>query len=154
MAKKKDVAVYIKIDDNGEIKAYFSPYEVNEKDSFVLREDISSPYRTDYWWATHYDGQGEMMLPDKKEFNDLAEEQFGNIMDAAEKYYDKIHRKIISVKRVYEDRYSETEKEYGYSKEEVIFLQVEVEGSEGIPRFIAIGSKDGWQNCVVLNEGY
>ena len=42
----------------------------------------------------------------------------------------------------------------GYDWKEVIYFRVMIEDDTGAPIYIAIGSKDGWNNCQVLNAGY
>lgn len=70
----------------------------------------------------------------------------------AEEYYVSINRKMLDFTRA--DPVSSFNQEYeGYGHDEVVLFEVSVENSEN-KRYITIGSKDGWNSCSILNEGY
>ncbi len=82
----------------------------------------------------------------------LSEEELVRIRLMAEEYYVSINRKMLDFTRA--DPVSSFNREYeGYEHDEVVLFEVSVENSEN-KRYIAIGSKDGWNSCNILNEGY
>lgn len=82
----------------------------------------------------------------------LSEEELARLRSAAEKYYTSIYRNMLSFTQA--DPASSFIQEYeGYGADEVVLFEVSVENSEN-KRYITIGSKDGWNNCSILNEGY
>lgn len=82
----------------------------------------------------------------------LSEEELARMRLIAEEYYVSINRKMLDFTQA--DPTSSFNREYeGYEPDEVVLFEVSVENSEN-KRYITIGSKDGWNNCSVLNEGY
>ena len=82
----------------------------------------------------------------------LSEEELARIWLIAEEYYTSINRKMLDFTRA--DPVSSFNQEYeGYEHDEVVLFEVSVENSEN-KRYIAIGSKDDWNSCNILNEGY
>ena len=82
----------------------------------------------------------------------LSEEELARLRSVAEEYYISINRKMLSFTQA--DPESPFMREYeGYGADEVVLFVVSVENSEN-KRYITIGSKDGWNNCSILNEGY
>lgn len=82
----------------------------------------------------------------------LSEEELARIRLMAEEYYVSINRKMLDFTRA--DPVSSFNQEYeGYGHDEVVLFEVSVENSEN-KRYITIGSKDGWNSCSILNEGY
>ncbi|MDE6434612.1 MAG: hypothetical protein K2L07_10345 [Lachnospiraceae bacterium] len=82
----------------------------------------------------------------------LSEEELARMRLIAEEYYTSINRKMLDFTRA--DPVSSFNREYeGYGHDEVVLFEVSVENSEN-KRYIAIGSKDGWNSCNILNEGY
>lgn len=70
----------------------------------------------------------------------------------AEKYYTSINRKMLKFTQA--DPNSSFMQEYeGFEADEVVLFEVIIENNEA-KRYITIGSKDGWNNCSILNEGY
>lgn len=83
----------------------------------------------------------------------LSEEALARIQLAAEEYYTSINRKMLSFTQA-DPASSFHRREYeGYEPGEAVLFEVSVEDN-GPKRYITIGSKDGWINCSVLNEGY
>lgn len=83
----------------------------------------------------------------------LSEEDLARIRLIAEEYYTSINRKMFSFTQA-DPASSFHRREYeGYEPDEVVLFVVTVENN-GPKRYITIGSKDGWNNCSVLNEGY
>lgn len=82
----------------------------------------------------------------------LSDKELVRIQLVMEEYYSSINKKIIDYVQV--DSSSSFMQEYeGYAPDEVVLFEVLVDNSEN-KRYITIGSKDGWNNCSVLNEGY
>lgn len=82
----------------------------------------------------------------------LSEAEMFNVEKAIEDYYDSINRKVISFEQV--TSISSFFREYeGYESNEVVLFEVIVDNSEN-KRYITIGSKNRWEDCSVLNEGY
>lgn len=82
----------------------------------------------------------------------LSDEELARMRLIAEEYYISINRKMVDFTRADPD--SSFNREYeGYGHDEVVLFEVSVENSEN-KRYIAIGSKDGWNSCNILNEGY
>lgn len=82
----------------------------------------------------------------------LSEEQLAHVQMELEDYYISINCKLLSYVRATPSCSFIREYE-GYEANEVVVFEVSVENSEN-KRYIAIGSKDGWNNCIILNEGY
>lgn len=82
----------------------------------------------------------------------LSEEDLARMQSIAEEYYTSMNRKMLSFTQA--DPALSYHQEYeGYEPDEVVLFEVIVENSEA-KRYITIGSKDGWNNCSILNEGY
>lgn len=82
----------------------------------------------------------------------LSEEELSRLRSVAEKHYTSINRKMFKFTQA--DPNSSFMQEYeGYEADEVVLFEVIIENSEA-KRYITIGSKDGWNNCSILNEGY
>lgn len=82
----------------------------------------------------------------------LSDEELAHVQMALEDYYLSINRKLLSYVRA-TPACSFIREYEGYKSNEVVVFEVSVENSEN-KRYIAIGSKDGWNNCIILNEGY
>ena len=82
----------------------------------------------------------------------LSEEQLAHVQMELEDYYISINCKLLSYVRATPSCSFIREYE-GYEANEVVVFEVSVDNSEN-KRYIAIGSKDGWNNCIILNEGY
>ena len=83
---------------------------------------------------------------------ELTDEEMKRIDKVIRDYYIKIGRKIIRYVQ-FDSTYHHTREYKGYNAEELVIFEVIVEDSE-IPRNIVIGSKNEWNDCKVLNEGY
>lgn len=82
----------------------------------------------------------------------LSEEDLARMQSIAEEYYTSMNRKMLSFTQA--DPALSYNPEYeGYEPDEVVLFEVIVENSEA-KRYIIIGSKDGWNNCSILDEGY
>lgn len=82
----------------------------------------------------------------------LSEEELARLRSVAEKYYTSINRKMLKFTQA--DPNSSFMREYeGYEADEAVLFEVILENVEA-KRYITIGSKDGWNNCSILNEGY
>lgn len=82
----------------------------------------------------------------------LSDEELAHVQVALEDYYISINRKLLSYVRA-TPACSFVREYEGYETNEVVVFEVSVENSEN-KRYIAIGSKDDWNNCIILNEGY
>lgn len=82
----------------------------------------------------------------------LSEEDLARMRSIAEEHYTSMNRKMLSFTQA--DPALSYNPEYeGYEPDEVVLFEVIVENSEA-KRYIIIGSKDGWNNCSILDEGY
>lgn len=82
----------------------------------------------------------------------LSEEELARLRSVAEKHYTSINRTMLKFTQA--DPNSSFMQEYeGYEADEVVLFEVILENIEA-KRYITIGSKDGWNNCSILNEGY
>lgn len=82
----------------------------------------------------------------------LSEEDLARLRSIAEEYYTSRNRKMLSFTQA--DPTLSFNQEYeGYESDEVVLFEVIVENGDA-KRYITIGSKDDWQNCSILNEGY
>lgn len=140
--KTENAAIWIKLEDDGEFVVSFGPYQVTEEGSFIFQQG-SLPIKHQPLKPTGLHPVETAMLSD---------EELDRIQLAVEEYYSSIHRKIVGYGQA--DSASPFMQEYeGYGPDEVVLFEVLVENSEA-KRYIAIGSKDSWDNCSVLNEGY
>lgn len=95
--------------------------------------------------GTAEDGRAEALV--------LSEEDLARLQSVAEEYYASKNRKMTSI--ILADPTSSFHRQdyEGYEPNEVALFEVFIENDE-IRRYITIGSKDGWVNCSVLDEGY
>ncbi len=159
--REATVAIDIHIDDEGFISAKVRKYKISADDTFVLQDDISTPHRTSQWWDEHYEGYDGTdrsaewgVTVENKLYKDFTEEQLSSIMKTLQDYYAGKKRKILSVIRYIGNEKPRGGKYEGYEPEEVIYFRVVIEDDTGAPFYVAIGSKDGWNECQVLSEGY
>lgn len=94
----------------------------------------------------------DILEDEDKNIHTLSKDEFDRIEEVIKIYYDSINQTIISMELI--DKIPTFESEYdGYDSKELVFFEVLVENSE-MKRYIVVGSKDNWNNCDVLNEGY
>ncbi len=140
----ENAAIWIKLEDDGEFKASAEPYQVTEKDRFLYQQEeekqsVDQP-------------KEKSTVFHNAETTILSDEELAHIQLAIEEYYNSIHRKIVEYAQV--DSASSYMQEYeGYEPDEVVLFEVLAENSEN-KRYITIGSKDSWNHCSILNEGY
>lgn len=96
--------------------------------------------------------QTDILEADNNDIPELPEEEFRKVKETVESYYSSINQTLISMKQVYENVTFGMDYD-GYEPGELVFFEVLVKNNEA-KRYIAIGSKDNWKNCNVLNEGY
>lgn len=94
----------------------------------------------------------ETTASEKTEVMKLSEENMEKVQQVIEAYYQTISRTITDTAPIEKPPTMDTEYE-GYAKNEIVFYEVTAEDVEA-KRYIAVGSKDEWKTCVVLNEGY
>lgn len=95
--------------------------------------------------GTAEDGRAEALA--------LSEEDLARLQSVAEEYYTSKNRKMISITLADPTSSFHRQDYEGYEPNEVALFEVFIENDE-IRRYITIGSKDGWVNCSVLDEGY
>ncbi len=161
-------AISIVLSEDGHFLASVTDYEITAADEFVFREDRASQE-----WEPGSAPREESGVPDQGEPDageagtepeessgeaedsravSLSEEQLDCVSRAIEDYYASTVFKVISYSQ--SDRRGFYYREYeGYEEREVVIFDVTVEGSE-TTRSIAVGSKDNWKHCSILNEGY
>ena len=166
--ENETLAVNIRLNAEGQFSAYVSDYKITDEDDFVFRQD-SVPIVREFSMADIPEENSEKQFDRPtnltKETTDsldsseviivtLTQEELSRIEETIENYYIYIHHSIIDYVQVtdpespfFRERYTD------YDADEVVVFEVNMENSE-INRFITIGSKDGWINCDVLNEGY
>lgn len=83
----------------------------------------------------------------------LSEEDLARLQSVAEEYYTSKNRKMTSITLADPTSSFHRQDHEGYEPNEVALFEVFIENDE-IRRYITIGSKDGWVNCSVLDEGY
>lgn len=98
-------------------------------------------------------GQQESAEEKSAEALTLSEEDFNRLQAVAEEYYTSMNRKMLGFTQADPASPFYGQEYEGYGPDEVALFEVTVENSEA-KRYIAIGSKDGWIHCSVLNEGY
>lgn len=85
----------------------------------------------------------------------LTEEELSQVEETIEAYYARTVHKLVYYSQIplnYRSAYLQY-KDYGYDIDEVVVFEVATQASR-VNRTITVGSKDGWINCTVLNEGY
>lgn len=118
------------------------------------REEVTKDYSAEVGDDEKYNEPEQQETTEDKKVADviLSEDELAHLRSVAEEYYISINRKVISFTQA--DLGSPFMQEYeGYEMNEVVLFVVSVENSEN-KRYITIGSKDGWNNCSILNEGY
>ena len=82
----------------------------------------------------------------------LTEEELARVEETIEAYYARTVHKLVYYSQI-PANYANGSLEYEYDIDEVVVFEVSTQTSS-INRTITVGSKDGWVNCTVLNEGY
>lgn len=148
----------VSLDDQGRFMASVSDYEITPSDDFVFRQDaqpIKDRTESDGIRATEQSPAGT--TSDVEAGGDetaaiLSEEGLAVARQAIEEYYVTINRQLIDYVQAEGKRANHLRAQEEFEGEVVVF-RVSVEGSEA-ERYIVLGSPDGWEHCVVLNEGY
>lgn len=170
--KGETLIINIYLDDEGQFMVSVSEYEITPSDDFVFRPDdlpIGDRAETDgvnaegqlmSGTASDVDATGQLMSEtasgmaaedNEIETVTLSEEGLAVVRQAIEEYYVSMNRQVIDYVRADgEVAYLMTQEAY---EGEVVVFRVSVAGSEA-GRYILLGSQDGWEHCVVLNEGY
>lgn len=117
----------------------------------VTREDTSEKVDDEEKYNTS-DQQIDLTEEEDAVMVILSEEELAHIEMIMKEYYTSINRRLLSYEQVASIASFGQEYE-GYEAGEVVLFEVSVENSES-KRYIAIGSKDGWNDCSILNEGY
>lgn len=169
--KGETLIINITLDDEGQFMVSVGEYEITPSDDFVFRpDDLPVGYRAETdgieagqlssGTATDIDAAGQPssettsgMAAENNETVTvtLSEEGLATVDQAIKEYYVSINRQVIDYVRADEEvAYLTTQEAY---EGEVVAFRVFVAGSEA-GRYILLGSQDGWEHCVVLNEGY
>lgn len=116
------------------------------------RGEVKEEYSAEDSDDEKYNELKQQESTEDKEVEILSEEELARIRSEAEKYYTSMNRKMLKFTQA--DPNSSFMREYkGYEADEVVLFEVIIENIEA-KRYITIGSKDGWNNCHILNEGY
>lgn len=161
--EKKTMAINVTLQEDGHFAAWVSDYEITAEGMSPAFSDASLPEGI----ATAETGNMDRIAGGKEsgetDFDALNAELFQNdvsltegeldlVYAAIDSYYKKTIHKVdgyvllhhyVSIVRNYD----------GYEDGEVLYFEVTEKGSE-VKRYIAVGSKDHWMNCEILNEGY
>lgn len=155
--KEETCAIKINLTDDGKFETETVPYEISDEDTFVLNPDtVNVPvYNNEEDQKNGSEDENEEDDSKGGEvWSDITGEQLKTITETARKYYDyALPYKVTDITPDYDETAQEQSEYDGYDPDEILVLKVTVKDDE-MPRYITIGSKDGWKTCTVLNEGY
>lgn len=155
--ENETAAIWIRLNDNGEFEAFIDKYQIKDDDWFVYQPDSQpiehQPQRGEQYEKSDNLSEQSEPTEDKESATPiLSEEEFARLRLIAEEYYTSLNYKMLDLTPA--DPESSFHQEYeGYLPDEVVLFEVYVENIEN-KRYITIGSKDNWNNCEILNEGY
>ena len=144
--EKETAAIWIRLTDSGKFEVFVSEYQITEDDGFVFEPNSSQVDDEKYNVSEQ---QTECM--ENTSMVMLSDAELVRIERIMEKYYTSINRKLFGYVQV--NSVPCMQKYEGYEADEVALFEVSVENSEN-KRYIAVGSKDNWKSCSILNEGY
>ncbi|MCD7708528.1 MAG: hypothetical protein LUI02_01485 [Clostridiales bacterium] len=143
-------AIFIALEDDGGFSVSVNDYQITSEDSFVLQADGDTEEQPEQEICE--DVTEEIQESDSESGFALSDEDEGNIRLAIDDYYSSLGKTVTNCTQA--DPESPFMQSYeGYEPDEVVMFEVYTEGDDN-KRHITIGSKDGWQNCKILNEGY
>lgn len=159
------LAVKVRLSPEGQFMAEVSDYKITAEDTFVFQPDNLSIQEKERRRAEILaenpegdcrekdkisDQQDKELAEDSPAMVQLSEEELARVEAAIDDYYSHTVHKVYDYWQI---AYDGREEYRGYGAEEIVVFEVVTNHSE-INRTITIGSTDGWNNCVVLNEGY
>lgn len=147
--EKKTMTINIVLKEDGHFASSVSDYAISEEGvSAILQDDSVLEESTTTMEADPNNSSDGVMQNGKN----LTEEELDRVMTAIDNYYKKTSHKVDGYALL--DHYVPIARSYdGYEDDEVLYFEVTERGSE-IKRYIEVGSKDNWMECVILNEGY
>lgn len=160
---KKSYAINITLTDKGTFETKVEQYNLSDSDG-VSRGEIDNKQKSASGNSQKNGGEKRNMDPDYKKNvgNDMnansnqrtiPQADLSNIKKYAKEYYASLHYDVIDMIPD-DDETKQQESNYiGYNPDEILVIKVTIKDSN-IPRYITLGSKDGWKNCSILNEGY
>lgn len=160
--EKETQAISIHLSDSGNFEARSQKYRITAKDTFVQRKD--SPLTHDGPVRKSEKGKAA----GKYSYSDIGSgysAAAGNAIKCAKKYYESLNY-FVDIQDIYPadsrqakadpDWIKEEKRSYekeGYTSDQIMVLEVKVR-KQSQKRYVTVGSKDGWKDCKVLNEGY
>lgn len=151
--KEETCAININLTDEGKFEAEVVPYEISESDTFVLNPDTEAVPAYQDSSESAAEESNRMDVENESSHVSLSEADLKRITEFVEEYYVSLSYEATSITPDYEETRRQSSDYDGYSADEIFVFKVSIKDDE-IPRYITIGSKDGWQECTVLNEGY
>lgn len=102
-------------------------------------------------FAVYQDGEAINPI-EEYPYAKLSDEEYGRVKKVIYDYYSSKNYEVVSINRLKDN--SSIVREYdGYNQDEIVYFEIKEKNSEA-NRYIAVGSKDNWFNCDILNEGY
>ena len=160
--EEETLAVHVSLQLDGYFSSWVSEYEITSEDTFVFQSDVAVIYEDNV--AEIINPTDNTLENNKGETSDdisertiqanvnLTDAEWERVCATIENYYAKTNHQVIRYELLRHD--APIVRSYdGYNETEVIYFEVIERGNE-IKRYIAVGSKDQWMECVVLNEGY
>lgn len=173
--EKKTMAINVTLQEDGHFAAWVSDYEITAEGMSPAFSDASlyqeKRYTNSFLEESATDGSGNTdgtaagKESGETEFDalntnteliqneiSLTEGELDLVHAAIDSYYKKTSHKVVGYVLLH--HYASIVRSYdGYEDGEVLYFEVTEKGSE-VKRYIAVGSKDHWMNCEILNEGY
>lgn len=167
------LAINISLSNEGQFVANLCDYQITEDDDFVFQPDNQPIVRQSEASPENdavsleqpsYEENGEEVSGEAVT-NDqaadevyimteiLSQEEMARVEQVIREYYQSINRKALEIVDTDPKSWYAQVKYDGYEDGEVVCFDVAIENDEA-KRRIAVGSKDGWYHCTVLNEGY
>lgn len=153
--KEETCAIHINLTDDGKFEAEVVPYKITDSDTFVLHPETENvPAYGTGEDAENYGSKDTSAEEENYRIEGtLSEKTISEITAFAKEWYASHSYEVISIT----PDYDETERqEYDYKEynaDAILVFRVAVKGDE-VKRYITIGSRNDWQDCDVLNEGY
>lgn len=144
-------AIYIELNDNGKFYGKIQSYTISESDEFVLGDDsISYQEKVSQEMENAKECQ-ELLVETIRKYTD---NQINNIFLAAKEYYsDKYY--MITDMVLTEMDVSIYAQNTEYEEDELVYIHVwGPEIDENTWRHMVLGSKDDWETCEIVAEGY
>lgn len=147
--EKKTMTINIVLKEDGHFASSISDYEILEEGASAILQDDSVLEESTTTMEADPNNSNDGVMQNNK---NLSEEEMDRVMAAIDNYYKKTSHKVDGYALL--DHYAPIARSYdGYGDDEVLYFEVTERGSK-IKRYIVVGSKDNWMECVILNEGY